>query len=93
MFKYSKENVELSTGNHELSSIYSEIIDFIGKICCQSHDNRKSIASTNLLEMLYNHPIVYIMDPKLKSILIPTLCSVMDQCEPNMKKYLSENSA
>lgn len=43
--------------------------------------------------MLYNHPIVYIMDPKLKSILIPTLCSVMDQSQPNMKKYLSENSA
>jgi len=43
--------------------------------------------------MLYNHPIMYIMDPNLKSLLIPTLCAVMDKSEVNMKKYLSENSA
>ena len=39
--------------------------------------------------MFYNHPIVYIMDHKLKSFLIPSLCAVMDKSEFNMKKYLS----
>lgn len=33
------------------------------------------------------------MDPKLKGHLIPSLCAVMLESEPNMKKYLQDNSA
>ena len=65
----------------------------MGKISCFSEENKKILAETSLIEKLYNHPVSYLMDPKLKSILIPSLCATMDQCEPNMKKYLMESSA
>jgi hypothetical protein len=41
--------------------------------------------------MFHNHPIVYIMDHKLKSDT--SLCAVMDKPEYSTKKYLSLNSA
>ena len=89
LYEYARENVEGSNADYELQAIYSELIEFFGKICCESEENRKKMAATGLLDLFYNHPIVYIMDPKLKSLLIPSLCAVMDNSEPNIKKYLS----
>ena len=61
---------------------------FIGKICFNSPTKKTDIRNNGLLRLLYNHPIVYLMDEKLKAILMPTLCSVMDEDKENIKKYL-----
>ena len=39
-------------------------------------------------QSLYNNPIMCIMDPKLKKILMPTICSVMDDDKQSMCKFL-----
>lgn len=46
-----------------------------------------------LIQIIYDHPLSYLIDSELRSKLIPCLCAVMADSLKNMKMYLSENSA
>lgn len=77
LFEYAKESIEQGQQIHEIKCIYSEIIIFLGKICCTSSQIKVNTRKTGLIDLLFNHPLIYIMDDKLKPILMPSLCSVL----------------
>lgn len=93
LFEYAKESIEQGQQIHEIKCIYSEIIIFLGKICCTSSQIKINLRNAGLVDMLFNHPLIYIMDDKLKSILMPSLCSILLENEGNIKKFLEQNSS
>ena len=66
MFEYSKEHVESGGKLHELNSTCSQIIELLGRLACDSPENKLKLREVGLVDSLYNHPFIYIMDIKLK---------------------------
>lgn len=93
IFEKAKQSVNEGENMHELASLCTETMVLMGKLCFNSALHKSNFRENGMLEALYNHPFMYIMDEKLKGILMPTLCSVMDDDKQNMCKFLEESCA